>query len=211
MLRTAPNKNYYIYMIEESKYKGKLKDVRIILGIGNPGKKYEKTYHSAGLLFIGSFLKLTNGGKSGKLLFSDHLFDVFQSDKFLIARSKTFMNESGQAAAKLLKKFGTAAENIIVAHDDSDILIGKYKITKGGGAAGHNGIISIIRVLKTRDFLRFRVGIREENTARKFREKAGDFVLKKITKRHMETLEETFKDIIAEYTTRASAQKKNLN
>lgn len=187
-------------MVEESKYKGKLKSVRIMLGIGNPGEEYEKTYHNIGLLFVNFFLKTANDGVSGRPLFSDPLFDVFQGNGFLIVRSKISMNESGRAVMKLLKKFGVAAEDMVVVHDDSDILIGRYKITKGGGAAGHNGVVSIVHGLKTKDFFRFRIGIRESEDASRPREKAGNFVLKKIAKRHMRILEETFKAIIAEHT-----------
>src|SRR3990172_8828107 len=164
----------------------KLQDIKLIIGLGNPGKEYEKTYHSAGFLFVDYLLKnpsisnfhppASGGGLISKPLKSD-----------------VYMNESGKFVKKALQKYQIKPEEILITHDDSDIEIGKYKISFGRGSAGHNGVESIIKALKTKNFWRLRVGIRKKTglpadlsakaqraTAEARQVKAGEIVLKKI-------------------------------
>ena len=116
------------------------------------------------------------------------------------------MNESGKFVKKALQKYQIKPEEILITHDDSDIEIGKYKISFGRGSAGHNGVESIIKALKTKNFWRLRVGIRKKTglpadlsakaqraTAEARQVKAGEIVLKKISKKDLEILEDVFK------------------
>lgn len=109
------------------------------------------------------------------------------------------MNESGSFVAKILKKKGIKPENLFVIHDDSDIETGKYKVSFGRGSAGHNGVESIIKALKTKNFWRLRIGIRPPIRANQWL-KASDFVLKKIGKKDIEILEDIFRKIIKNIT-----------
>jgi PTH1 family peptidyl-tRNA hydrolase len=97
------------------------------------------------------------------------------------------MNESGKAVSAIVKTFNIPKENIIVIHDDSDILIGNMKISFDKSSAGHKGVQSIINALLSKRFLRFRIGTRPENE--KLRKKAGDFALSKIKSTDSKKLE----------------------
>ncbi|MBI5306200.1 peptidyl-tRNA hydrolase [Candidatus Wolfebacteria bacterium] len=169
----------------------KLQDIKLIIGLGNPDEKYEKTCHNAGFLFI------------------DYLNNQ-QPIKIKTLKSDVFMNESGIFIAKIIKKTKLKPEEILIIHDDSDIELGKYKFSFGRGSAGHNGVESIIKSLKTKNFWRLRIGIRpkvsniKDQVSRKKaglpaetqRAKAGDFVLKKINKKDFDVLEKVFEIIL---------------
>lgn len=152
---------------------------RLIIGLGNPDKKYENTYHNVGFLFV------------------DYLDEREKKEGWIkkpfAIRSKSYMNESGRFVALELKRTDTDPEHLLVAQDDSDIELGKYKLSFGRGAAGHHGIESIIASLKTKDFWRLRIGIRPAKE--KIRQKSEKFVLKKITAGDKKTLENTFGQI----------------
>ena len=132
----------------------------IILGLGNPGREYEKTRHNAGRSAAEYFSKksgfsefepdkkinsLVSEGKAGK-------------EKVLIALPETFMNKSGGAAGKLIhpKK---ELKDLIVIHDDLDIPLGRFKISYGKSSGGHKGVESVMRALKTKNFVRIRIGV----------------------------------------------------
>jgi len=169
---------------------------RAIIGLGNPGKEYEKTYHNAGFLTIDFFVENTPISNShppaGGLIFKPLKTDVF-------------MNQSGSFVAKIAKKHKLKPEEILIIHDDSDIELGKYKISFSRGSAGHNGVESIIKALKTKDFWRLRIGIRPikskqkaDLSAKTHQIKAGEFVLKKISKKDLEILEDVFAKALME-------------
>ncbi|MFH1246258.1 MAG: aminoacyl-tRNA hydrolase [Candidatus Liptonbacteria bacterium] len=150
---------------------------KIYLGLGNPGEEYAETYHNAGkscVLDILSHYGLSFQNVSGK----HFTYAKKGSDVFVVP--SVFMNESGIAALEAIKYFDSDAKNLCVLHDDSDLAIGTYKYINGGSSAGHHGIESIIAVLGNPEFLRVRIGIR--NQAEPVRKKAGDFVLKKVSK-----------------------------
>ena len=138
----------------------------IIVGLGNPGKKFQKTRHNIGFRAIEEFAQ-KNGDTSN---FSDFKFSkkfnsliskgVFNKKKIVLAKPQTFMNESGKAVKKLIFNFQFSIFNLFVVHDDLDLELGKIKIIKNRGAAGHKGVQSIIDKLGTKDFIRFRIGIK---------------------------------------------------
>jgi len=154
----------------------------LILGLGNPGQKYEQTYHNAGHLYVESLAET-----SFKRYKS---FSFAKRDNLVLAKSLTFMNQSGLAARGALRYFNLKPENLIVAHDDSDLPLGEYKITKGQGSAGHKGVQSVIDHLKSKEFTRLRIGIRGQA-----RGKAREFVLKPMSKKELENLQEAFRQI----------------
>ena len=145
--------------------------IKLIVGLGNPDREYENTYHNIGFLAIDFLAK---NPLAVKLLKSD-----------------SYMNQSGLFVRKALKKYNTKPEETLIVHDDSDIELGKYKISFGRGSAGHRGIDSIIKSLKTKKFWRLRIGIRKSQKS-KVRAKAGDLVLKKINRKDLEIFEKIF-------------------
>ncbi|OGY64965.1 MAG: hypothetical protein A2214_01600 [Candidatus Harrisonbacteria bacterium RIFOXYA1_FULL_48_8] len=148
--------------------------LKLIIGLGNPDKKYANSYHNVGFLFV------------------DYL------DKGI--KSEVYMNESGKFVAKELKKAGAKPEELLLVHDDSDIGLGKYKLSFGRGAAGHHGVESAQAALKTKNFWRLRIGIRPIGPISpigiiKPRKKAGEFVLKKISAEDKKILERVFEEV----------------
>ncbi len=162
--------------------------IKIVIGLGNSGEEYQKTYHNAGRLFV----------------------DYLNEAGFSIAAIKTdgFMNQSGEAVRKILKMKNLELEDAIIAHDDSDIYLGEYKLSRDRGSAGQKGVENIMEVFGTKDFMRLRIGIRPRSRVKSpttilpleykreegggSRQKAGEFVLKNITAANMKILKEVF-------------------
>ncbi len=145
----------------------------LIIGLGNPGIGYQKTRHNAGFIALDEFqkeygfpdFKLSKKHSSliSEGILNSRLRQGFggQAVKVVLAKPQTFMNNSGKAVASLARlsfKLSRAKE-LIVIHDDIDIPLGKVKVSKGSGSAGHKGVNSIIQSLGTKDFTRIRIGI----------------------------------------------------
>ena len=147
--------------------------MKLIVGLGNYGTKYEKTRHNYGFFVIDEFAKRNNFPKFKPALFS--LLSV--KDDVILAKPQTYMNNSGKAVKAIADYYQIEPENIIIVHDDADIDIGKIKEDKNRGSAGHNGIKSIIDLLGTKNFKRLRMGINNS-----FDSPLEDIVLKKFSK-----------------------------
>lgn len=130
----------------------------LIVGLGNPGKKYEGTRHNVGWLVVE---RLASQMVNGQWLMNKRLQSLIISHQSLIVLAKptVFMNESGKAVRKLLKHFKVKPANLWVVHDDIDLPLGRVKIKVGGGAAGHHGVESIIEEIGSREFVRIKLGI----------------------------------------------------
>ena len=157
-------------------------NIKLVFGLGNPGEKYALTYHNTGQLYInyiaqGPFKKYRN-------------FEFSKEGDLIFIKSIAFMNDSGLAAKEALEYLGLQIENLLVVHDDSDIPLGEYKLSFNQGSAGHNGVQSVAQHLKTQKFFRLRIGVRENQ-----RGKAGEFILKPISKRALATLKQVFSRI----------------
>ncbi|MBU2871194.1 aminoacyl-tRNA hydrolase [Colwellia sp. E2M01] len=135
--------------------------IKLIAGLGNPGPDYSRTRHNAGVWFVEELARIHNislqpdkkySGLYGKGLIAGNLVHL------LIPT--TFMNRSGQAVAPLANFYKIPVEEILIAHDELDMLPGICKIKKGGGHGGHNGLRDIIaRMANNKDFYRLRIGI----------------------------------------------------
>ncbi len=171
------------------------KKIKVVVGLGNPDPLLLKTYHNAGMLALPVLAK---GFTDGPLVFKRYkdIFEYARAGALVFVRPLVFMNESGHAVKEALRVLDAVPGELAVAHDDSDITLGRFKIAEGGGAAGHNGIRSIIAHLNTEEFTRIRIGIRDEHE--EHRKKAGDFVLSPITASNMEKMEAAFGDIAEE-------------
>jgi len=169
--------------------RGKIKNMRIIIGLGNPGKKFEKTRHNLGFLIIENLkLKIKNFSdwKYEKKFKAEISRGKIGNEKVILAKPRTFMNESGKSVKLLTRSYNLEPKNLIIVHDDLDLPLGKIKISIGRGSAGHKGVQSIIDELGTKNFARFRIGIRPnlkfkmQNAKLKF--KIQNFVLQKFKK-----------------------------
>ncbi len=171
--------------------------IKVLIGLGNIGPKYEKTYHNIGKIFIDYYRTiLKEEAVTSFISPSKKNFSYCQlSDKILI-KPKTFMNNSGLATKQAISYFKINPEEIAVIHDDSDMLIGNYKIVFDQRSAGHKGVQSIMDNLKTQKFWRIKIGIRPGREV--VRQKAQEFVLKRITKKDETDLALVFGRIILE-------------
>lgn len=145
----------------------------LIVGLGNPGKKYENTRHNIGSRVVGELESLN-------------------LPAVILAKPTTFMNDSGKAVKSLLRSLASQhleakllSNNLFVIHDDIDIPLGKIKIVKNRGAAGHKGVESIIKELGAKDFWRIRIGICPTTGKPK---QVDKFVLQKFTKKEEKML-----------------------
>jgi len=156
--------------------------MKLIVGLGNPGKKYERTRHNIGFIVIEKLVRElgfnADDFKISKKAKAEYLKENYNGKKLEFLKPMNFMNNSGFSVACASKNNNiNLEEELIVIHDDKDIPLGAVKIQTNKSAAGHNGIKSIIEHLGTQNFARVRIGVAPEDP-RKIGNTA-DFVLKK--------------------------------
>ncbi len=166
---------------------------KIIAGLGNAGKEYENTYHNAGFLAVDYFIHKVKKLAVKNLKAKN--FEYAENGNAIFIKPIAYMNESGLAVKNSLKYFKASPNELLVIHDDSDILIGEYKLSFERGSGGHKGIESIIAHLKTNKFWRIRIGIRPPARSGTTRKKAVEFVLKNISPAHKRLLMSVFASI----------------
>ncbi|MBN1300894.1 MAG: aminoacyl-tRNA hydrolase [Melioribacteraceae bacterium] len=133
--------------------------MRAILGIGNPGSKYENTRHNIGFKILDKF------AERHKLVFKSSSDDYYyagsfiKASPFILIKPTTFVNLTGQAVIQLLEKYKIDLKNLLVVLDDVNLPPGKLRIRKSGGDGGHNGLYSIIYTVMSNEFPRLRFGI----------------------------------------------------
>ncbi|MRR53611.1 MAG: aminoacyl-tRNA hydrolase [Deltaproteobacteria bacterium] len=133
--------------------------VKLIVGLGNPGARYQWTRHNAGFMVLDRLSHLAGisvAKKSSSSLFGE---GFWQGQRLILLKPQTFMNLSGRSVAEVARFHKIPGKDIIVVHDDLDISFGHVRLKKGGGHGGHNGLRSIIADFGDRDFLRLRIGI----------------------------------------------------
>ncbi len=157
----------------------------LVVGLGNPGKKYEQTRHNVGQVTINELCRRWNfslrEGKDKASVGETTLRDAGGTDhKVVCAIPTTFMNESGQAVRLLMKRhnlqFDSDIAQLIIVHDELDLEPGVVRAKVGGGLAGHNGLRSITSHLSTQDYARVRIGVGKPASA----EEGADHVLRKV-------------------------------
>ncbi|MCK4520657.1 aminoacyl-tRNA hydrolase [Candidatus Parcubacteria bacterium] len=162
----------------------------LIVGLGNPGEKYKRTRHNVGFMVLDEFKKIHS--------FSDwQLKKKFKAEisegtltgkKIILAKPQTFMNESGKAVKIMQQETRDKRQELYVIHDDLDLGLGKMKIVQNRGSAGHKGVQSIINEIGNKNFIRFRIGIKNKELEI---QNIEDFVLKKFTKDEKKVIKET--------------------
>ncbi len=161
--------------------------IRLIVGLGNPGSEYENTRHNAGAWFLeqllqGASVTLKPEKKFKGLFAKTKLFD---RECFILAPT-TFMNLSGESVIAVANFYKIQPQGILIAHDDLDLAPGIARLKKDGGHGGHNGLQDIIQHLKTKDFYRMRIGIGHPGN----KDLVSDYVLKKPKKDELEKIED---------------------
>jgi PTH1 family peptidyl-tRNA hydrolase len=166
----------------------------LIIGLGNPGKKYKNARHNAGFLTLDELQKENNfpDFKLEKTFLAEISRGFLEGEKIFLAKPQTFMNESGKSTKILASKNKIPVENIIVVHDDMDLPLGATRIVKKRGSAGHKGVESIIEHLKNKEFIRIRIGIQPKTGKPKSPEK---FVLQNFNKNDEKSVKEALKSL----------------
>lgn len=138
--------------------------MKLIVGLGNPGDKYIGTRHNLGFETLDYFLKKylpvdKSSWEQDKKTNSLIKKIKIKEDEVMLAKPQTYMNNSGQSVAALAAYYKIQPEDVILIHDELDLPLGKIQIKFGGGTAGHNGLESVVKSLKTDKFVRIRMGI----------------------------------------------------
>ena len=130
----------------------------LVVGLGNPGREYERTRHNAGWLVLDELARRHDGSWRSK--FSGSLAEVRLGGlRLALLKPETYMNESGRSVGAVVRFFKLEPEQVLVVHDDVDLEPGRLQARAGGGLAGHNGLRSLAQHLGSQDFLRLRIGV----------------------------------------------------
>ena len=168
--------------------------MKLIVGLGNPGPKYENTRHNAGYMIIDIFAKQLNADEfKPEKKFNSLLSTVEHNDeKILLAKPTTFMNLSGQSVLAISQFYKIDPSNIWVIYDDVDLPLGQIRIRKDGGPGTHNGMESIITNIG-QNFPRFRFGIESRGVTSPEQQDISSFVLSPFTNEELEIVKKTLK------------------
>lgn len=155
--------------------------MKLVVGLGNPDKKYEKTRHNCGFRAIDFYAEKNNLSFKSKFkgLYCEQLVN---NEKLILLKPQTYMNLSGESVIEFVKYYNIKLTDIIIIYDDIDFEVGTFKIKRGGSAGGHNGIKNIIELLKTENIQRIRIGISKNMIP------LDKYVLEKFTKEEEEKL-----------------------
>jgi len=150
--------------------------VKLIVGLGNPGARYEKTKHNVGFLVLEAFAlkhQLSFSSGQGKALTTRGQWSASgETVNFLLAKPQCFMNLSGHSVRSLLSYYKILPTDLILIYDDLDLALGRIRLKKMGGAGGHRGVASVIQEIGTDRFIRIKIGIEKDP-----RFNAADYVL----------------------------------
>jgi PTH1 family peptidyl-tRNA hydrolase len=149
--------------------------IRLVAGLGNPGREYANTRHNAGFWFADELAAKLGASFSHESKFGG---EVANAGALRLVKPMTFMNLSGRAVAAASNFFGIAPDEILVVHDELDLLPGKVKMKLGGGVAGHNGLRDIQAQLGSPEFWRLRIGIGHPRDSDLTQQDVVDYVLK---------------------------------
>jgi PTH1 family peptidyl-tRNA hydrolase len=151
--------------------------VKLVVGLGNPGAEYGDTRHNVGFMAVDRIARELRIKFKEKIANSAVGTGQFRGKKVVLVKPMGYMNLSGKSVVRLMDHFSARPSDLTVLHDDLDIQIGKVKVKKNGGSAGHNGIGSIIEEIGTGDFRRLRIGIGRPPAG----EDVSDYVLSPFT------------------------------
>lgn len=170
--------------------------MKLIIGLGNPYQKYENTRHNLGQKIIIDYVKTHyNASLNLKQNLTAKIYETGQgTNKTIFAISTNYMNNSGMTVQKISQFYKIPSQDIYIIHDDLDLSIGEYKIQFDRGAAGHNGIKSIIEDLNTQAFNRIRIGIGKSST----NIPVEDYVLLPFTSEEKKTIDSLTPKILKE-------------
>lgn len=134
--------------------------MKAIIGLGNPGSKYEHTRHNVGFLVLDELAKRHGESFRSKSAVEAEVAEVMAGEKLLLVKPQTFMNVVSRSLGSIMKKYPVAAQDILIVYDEADLNFGDIRFKLGGSSAGHNGVKSILSCFqKGTSIARVRVGI----------------------------------------------------
>ena len=173
--------------------------MKLIVGLGNPGRTYAHNRHNIGFMCLRHFAR-TQGIRLDKKQGQARTgTGKVSGSEVIVARPQTHMNLSGQAVSRLVNRFKISPDDLFVIHDDLDLPPGRIRLRRGGSSGGHNGIDSIITRLGSADFIRIRVGIGRpplvEGSARNKEAEIIDYVLSDFTSEELKTMNKVIPEV----------------
>ena len=167
--------------------------MKLIVGLGNPGKEYSNTRHNIGFSFIDNYLdKKGISGKWTKKFDGEYLETTIGKEKVLFLKPLTFMNLSGNSVRKIMDYFKIEVDDILIISDDLDLNVGNFKLKLNGSCGGHNGLRSIEASIGTSNYKRLKIGISNDKES-----DTKDYVLGKFSKEEQRTLGELFDSLVS--------------
>ena len=179
--------------------------MKLLVGLGNPGKEYINTRHNIGFMVLDHFTATTEWKSKWNALYTEININ---SEKILLIKPQTYMNLSGNALIEFVNFYKINLEDILVIHDDLDLPVGSYRLKINSSSGGHNGIKSIIERLGSNSFARLKIGIGNSKQI-----DTKDYVLGKFTKEEQDILEKlypTFNEIINSFITKGIDNTMNM-
>ncbi len=163
--------------------------MKLIVGLGNPGKEYENTRHNTGFLVIDSFARKNNVEITKKKFNGLYSEVTINKEKVILLKPQTYMNLSGESVARFVNFYKIDIKDILVINDDLDLEVGRIRLRKNGQSGGHNGLKNIALNLGTNDFKRLRVGISKNKQI-----DTKDYVLGKFSSEEKEILDKVIEE-----------------
>jgi len=166
--------------------------MKLIVGLGNPGKEYENTRHNMGFLYLDYYVKNKN------ITIDKNKFDglygesIIDGEKIIFLKPQKYMNLSGEVIKKYVDYFNINIKDILIICDDLDTVIGKYRLRAKGSSGGHNGLKNIELMLNTQDYARLKIGISHDKDI-----DTRDYVLGKIDNKNLALIKENY-EIVSE-------------
>jgi PTH1 family peptidyl-tRNA hydrolase len=168
-------------------------DIKLIVGLGNPGPKYSETRHNAGFWFVEDLASQYRSRFLPEKKFHGEVARINLEGKDIwLLKPETYMNRSGLSVVSLASFYKIAPENILVAHDEIDLKAGIARLKSGGGHGGHNGLRDIISHLGTKDFQRLRIGVDHPGS----KDLVVDYVLKRPDSKDRQAIEDSINDAL---------------
>jgi len=173
-------------------------NMKLVVGLGNPGKEYQNTRHNIGFDFVDYYLNKKSINDSWSKKFDGlYLQTKIGNEKVLFLKPQTYMNLSGTSVRKIMDYFNISTDDILIIVDDMDLLIGNFKLRPNGSSAGHNGLKNIEANIGSNEYKRLKIGISKNTDSN-----AKDYVLGQISKterEHITTLFDTLCNVIDDY------------
>lgn len=160
--------------------------MKLIVGLGNPGRTYSKTRHNTGFLVIDKLCQYYGVSLNEKKFKNNYIKFKVNTQDIILTQPQTFMNLSGEAVSQLAQYFKIETKDILVISDDLDLPVGKVRFRKNGNDGGQRGIRNIIERLNSKDFNRCRIGIGNNKLI-----PTADYVLGKVEKENLELYEQS--------------------